>query len=104
MLETLRAEVWSLSPERVQLWPEHFDLSFDFGDEAAGRRATYGASPGDAEHAEPYVYVSPWTPHAQSFWNEGSFAALGFAAFADRADQREAVLDFFTRARTELSG
>jgi hypothetical protein len=104
VLEALRADAGNLSPARVQLWPEHFDLSFDFGDEAAGRRATYGASPGDAEHPEPYVYVSPWTPHSETFWNEGSFAALGLAAFADHADQRGAALDFFARARAELSG
>lgn len=104
VLEALRAEVGNLSPARVQLWPEHFDLSFDFGDEAAGRRATYGASPGDAEHPEPYVYVSPWTPHSESFWNEGSFASMGFRALAEDDDQRGAVSDFFARARGELSG
>jgi hypothetical protein len=104
VLEALRADVGNLSPARVQLWPEHFDLSFDFGDEAAGRRATYGASPGDAAHPEPYVYVSPWTPHSESFWNEGSFAGMGFATFAGEEDQRGAVLDFFARARAELSG
>src|SRR5215217_7554544 len=27
------------------LWPEHFDIAIDLGDEAAGRRATYGFSP-----------------------------------------------------------
>ncbi len=46
VLEALRAAVPDTdTPARVQLWPEHFDLSFDFGDEAAGTRATYGASP-----------------------------------------------------------
>jgi hypothetical protein len=103
VLEALRSEVGNQDPARVQLWPEHFDLSFDFGDEGTGRRATYGASPGDAEHPEPYVYVSPWTPHSESFWNEGSFAAMPFAAFADRPDQRGAASDFFARAWAELS-
>jgi hypothetical protein len=102
VLEQLRAEVGDEDPSRVQLWPEHFDLSFDFGDEAGGTRATYGASPGDAAHPEPYAYVSPWQPQTDGFWNEGSFASLPFAAVAAAADQRGAVLDFFARARAAL--
>ena len=39
VLEELRASVPAADdPARVQLWPEHFDLSVDFGDEPAGRR------------------------------------------------------------------
>ena len=39
VLEELRAAVPPAdTPARVQLWPEHFDLSVDFGDEQAGRR------------------------------------------------------------------
>ena len=30
------------------------------GPRGGRRRANYGASPGDEEHAEPYVYVGPW--------------------------------------------
>jgi hypothetical protein len=103
VLEQLRAEVGDQDPARVQLWPEHFDLSFDFGDEAGGRRATYGASPGDEAHPEPYVYVSPWQPQTGGLWNEGSFASLPFAALAASADQRGAVLGFFARARAALA-
>lgn len=44
----------------LQLWPEHFDQAFEMGSEALGRRASYGASPGDGEHEEPYLYVAPW--------------------------------------------
>ncbi len=44
----------------INLWPEHFDLAFESGPEALGRRANYGASPGDEQHAEPYLYVGPW--------------------------------------------
>ncbi len=103
VLEALRAAVPSAdTPARVQLWPEHFDLSFDLGDEAAGTRATYGASPGDAAHPAPYVYVSPWTARTGDFWNEGSYASLGLAAFAGAPDQRGAVLDFFARAGEQL--
>ena len=45
----------------VRLWPEHFDIAIELGDEAAGARANYGFSPGDEDHPEPYAYVGPWT-------------------------------------------
>ncbi len=44
-----------------RLWPEHFDIAIELGAKAAGRRADYGLSPGDEAHAEPYLYVGPWT-------------------------------------------
>jgi hypothetical protein len=91
------------TPARVQLWPEHFDLSFDFGDEAAGQRGTYGASPGDDAHPVPYVYVTPWTAQSGEFWNEGSYASLSLTAFAAAGDQRRAALDFFARATAALT-
>jgi hypothetical protein len=104
VLEELRAVVPTTdAPARVQLWPEHFDLSVDLGDEAAGRRATFGASPGDAAHPLPYVYVSPWTGQTGAFWNETAFASLGLDDFVTAPDQRRAVLDFFDLARTTLA-
>jgi hypothetical protein len=104
VLEELRATVPMIdAPARVQLWPEHFDLSVDLGDEGAGRRATFGASPGDDAHPLPYAYVSPWEAQTGAFWNETTFASLSLTDFAAAADQRRAVLDFFARARTELS-
>lgn len=105
VLEELRAAAPAAdSPARVQLWPEHFDLSVDLGDEAAGRRATFGASPGDDAHPLPYAYVTPWAAQEGAFWNEGSFASLDFDAFADAPDQRAAVLDFYATARATLAG
>jgi hypothetical protein len=104
VLEELRAVAPEVDAQaRVQLWPEHFDLSVDFGDEHAGRRATYGASPGDAAHPAPYAYVSPWSPQRGAFWNEATFASFGFDAFAAAPDQRRAVLDFFDHARATLT-
>jgi hypothetical protein len=104
VLEELRAVVPATdTPARVQLWPEHFDPSVDFGDDAAGRRATYGASPGDDGHPLPYVYVTPWTAQSGPFWNEGPYASLGLADFVGAPDQRAAVLDFFGRARDLLA-
>jgi hypothetical protein len=47
------------------LWPEHFDVGLTVDD------VGYGASPGDDEIAEPYVYVGAATERriANPFWN-----------------------------------
>lgn len=91
VLEQLRAEAPAGSdPSRVQLWPEHFDLAVEIGDEAAGRRAAYGVSPGDDASPEPYLYVSPWA--------SDGFESAPLAAILDAPDQRAAALAFF-RAR-----
>ena len=104
VLEDLRRRVPAdADPARVQLWPEHFDPSVDFGDDGSGRRATYGASPGDEAHPLPYLYVTPWTAQSGGFWNEGSFASFGLSEFVDAPDQRAAALDFFARAERALS-
>ena len=105
VLEQLRAEATEeLAPSRVQLWPEHFDLGLDLGDESRGTRAGYGASPGDAEHVEPYLYVVPFeAPPAGDLWNATAFAGaeLPYAALVEVGDQRATALDFF---RTRLDG
>ena len=94
-------------PSLLQIWPEHFDLSVDLGDAAAGGRANYGASPGDAVHPEPYLYVGPWdTSRLQQptdpFWNESFGASRPYSALADRAGAREAALAFFRAGRARL--
>jgi hypothetical protein len=55
-------ELAPFSPSAAQMWPEHFDYACEAGDEDAGTRANFGASPGDADIAEPYLYVGPWDP------------------------------------------
>ncbi|MEA3019477.1 MAG: hypothetical protein QOI47_1001 [Actinomycetota bacterium] len=91
--------VWSAFDTRVQIWPEHFDASIDAGE----RRATYGGSPGDDDHPEPYLYVSPWEGHDDDpFWNDGHFASLPYAVLADAGDQRDAALSFFRAGRHRL--
>jgi hypothetical protein len=57
----------------VRIWPEHFDAAIEMGGEAAGRRATYGGSPGDVHHTEPYLYVSPWVGLVDPFFADRSF-------------------------------
>ncbi len=87
-------------PARVQLWPEHFDLSVDLGDDAVGMRATYGASPGDDAHPEPYLYVTPWTPQPESeVWNDATFtgASLALSSLDVGVRQRALALAFFAR-------
>jgi hypothetical protein len=96
VLEELRVvrRAWDT---RTQLWPEHFDLSIDLGDEAAGTRGTFGASPGDAAHPEPYLYVTHWADVAPSpYWNDDAFAgaSLAYADLAGRADGRTRALEF----------
>ena len=69
----------------IYLWPEHFDIAFEAGPESLGRRANYGASPGDGDHSQPYIYVGPWRPQtAGGLWNATGFAGaeLGYAELA----------------------
>lgn len=52
----------------VQLWPHHFDLSFEWfgtrtviGDEGeAPSQIGYGFSTGDGSHPDAYYYATPW--------------------------------------------
>jgi hypothetical protein len=109
VLEELRAEAETgADPSRVQLWPEHFDVSVELGDEAAGRRAGYGCSPGDEEHPEPYLYVRAWDESAASGtgWNATTFpgAELAYADVLAAPDQRAAALDFLRDRRGALGG
>jgi hypothetical protein len=104
-LESLRAG--AEDPSALHLWPEDFDLAFDAGDEAAGQRASYGASPGDDDHPEPYLYVGPWrTPEPAEIWNAYGFigAELAWAELVIDADPRGAALGFWNAARDALSG
>lgn len=104
VLETLRAGAGpEQSPSRVQLWPEHFDLAVELGDEAGGRRAAYGCSPGDETHPEPYVYVAPWrAPPPGPLWQAAGFpgAELTYAELRD-APEPVAVALAFLRERLD---
>jgi hypothetical protein len=102
-LEALRAN----APDgtEVRLWPEHFDIAIELGDEAAGLRANYGASPGDDDHAEPYVYVGPWSAQPPGPpWNATAFpgAELTLTDLLAAGDQRSAIDAFFAACRGAL--
>jgi hypothetical protein len=109
VLEQLRAEAGpELEASRVQLWPEHFDISAEFGSETDGERAGFGGSPGDALHPEPYLYVVPWDPEKAvgESWNSVGFkgAELSYAELLAAPDQREFALRFFWSRLRELVG
>jgi len=114
MLAQLRADPASnppaaAAPSFVQIWPEHFDAATDLGDGAAGHRANFGASPGDATHPEPYLYVGPWDrfvlPQAPDpYWNEPFGASLPYSAMLGPSRARETALAFFREGRDRLAG
>jgi len=83
----------------IRLWPEHFDIATDVD------RATYGVSPGDEHHAEPYLYVGPWDPVEGELWQATGFpgAELTLSDLLAEPDQRGAALDFFRRRRAALT-
>ena len=88
------------------LWPEHFDIAIELGDEAAGARANYGFSPGDEQHAETYAYFGPWTtPPAGPLWNATDFpgAEMSYTELQAATDQRTAALEFFTTRKESLA-
>jgi hypothetical protein len=93
-------------PSSIILWPEHFDVAFEAGAEDRGQRANFGASPGDPDHAEPYLYVGPWTaPPEGELWNAAGFpgAELGYAELIDQRDQLATALDFLRTRQTALA-
>ncbi len=107
-LEELRFSPGVVDPERVQLWPGHFDPAIAAGDAESGRRATYGFSPGDHSHDEPYIYVAAWgdVDRSDPFWNETSFngASLSFSSLAPTDDHYRAAVAFLLGGCARLSG
>jgi len=90
----------------VRLWPEHFDIAIELGAEDEGARANYGASPGDGEHREPYLYVGPWTAEVEGdFWRATGFkgAELTYSDLIKAPDQGAAALNFFTIRKDALT-
>ena len=94
-------------PSDINLWPEHFDIAFEAGDEGAGKRANYGASPGDEGHDEPYLYVGPWTAEVSGdLWNAEGFpgAELTYSDLVAAENQEAAATEFFTSRHKALAG
>jgi hypothetical protein len=89
------------TPTPVQLWPEHFDLATDLGPD--GARANYGASPGDADHPLPYLYVGPWEVTPDPFWDAGSFARCAYPDLLAAPDPVAAALAFLAAGHARAS-
>ena len=81
------------------LWPEHFDIAIELGE------ATYGFSPGDEQHPEPYAYVGPWNDVEGELWQARGFrgAELPYTDLLAAGDQAAAALDFFATRREALA-
>lgn len=109
-LDAVAAERPDSSPSAVQLWPEHFDVAMDVAFDVADpgtRRANLGGSPGDGFHAEPYLYVGPWTddrPGEPSFWNAPFGAVAGYSVVARADDPVAAATAFFSQGLDRLGG
>ena len=100
VLEEFRCGQLDGDTTRVQLWPEHFDLSIDLGDDAAGdpghlRVVARRRRPPRALPVRDALGAT-WQP--DPFWNDAAFngASLTYRELlADADDQRAAALDFF---------
>ena len=106
VLEHMRREDGAVDPSRVQIWCEHFDPAFEMGSADAGQRASFGASPGDQHHDEPYLYVAPWSGvDDDPYWNAAAFtgALLDYQTLIAADDQRQTALDFFRKGWAKLA-
>ncbi len=105
VLDALRAGVGPADDATiVRIWPEHFDAAVDAGDQAAGGRATYGASPGDRHHPAPYLYASPWAGRIDGFFDDPGFrgAARTYTQLAASPDPERAATEFLREARDRI--
>lgn len=92
------------APSPLTLWPEHFDAAIELG--TRGTRGTFGASPGDAEHREPYLYVTRWSDVPDdAYWNDTAFAgaSLPYSVAAAATSPRGTMLDFCRAGLARLS-
>lgn len=106
LLGDLRETYAAHDPSPVTLWPEHFDVACELGDEKAGTRATYGASPGDETIALPYLYIAPFEASRRT----GAFAMYPFGAAMTydelnaAGDSKGSGLDFMLEGAALLLG
>ena len=97
-LRRLTLEIADDRPSDLTLWPEHFDVGIRAGE------VNYGASPGDAQIPEPYLYVGPTglnlTATDDSFWNQPFGATM---TWEDIGSVEDAVA-FFRQGRQHAAG
>jgi len=104
--DLVRAAGQDAAPSTLTLWPEHFDAAVELGREELGTRGTFGASPGDALHDEPYLYVTHWFDVGDDeYWNETAFAgaSLPYSAAAAATSSHGTMLDFLRAGLALLS-
>jgi hypothetical protein len=97
-LRRFRLEIADDQPSDLTLWPEHFDVAIRAGE------VNYGASPGDAQVAEPYLYVGPTgldlAATGDSFWNQ----PFGATVTWEGAHSVEDAVELFRRGRQHAIG
>ena len=107
VLAELRARAGGgLDASAINLWAEHFDVAVELGSEETGQRAAYGGSPGDEDHADPYLYVGPWGEVPKGdLWNATHFggALLPYDVLLASGDQVALALDFFEDCVVQLT-
>lgn len=91
----------AVDPAAIQLWPEHFDagtsVAVGLGE---GDRCNLGASPGDSDSDEPYLYVGPWAddrPGDSSYWNAPFGAVVRRSDVMAASNPYAAAVSFFRR-------
>lgn len=106
-LEAVRSTPGAVDASTVQLWPEHFDPAVEVGSAEQGTRASYGASPGDAAHDEPYLYVAPWGEYVDDpWWNNPTFggASLSYGELLASDDPFATAVAFLRHGHDLLAG
>jgi hypothetical protein len=97
-LRRLRLEIADDQPSDLTLWPEHLDVAIRAGE------VNYGASPGDAQIPEPYLYVGPTgldlAATGDRFWNQPFGATV---TWGDVGSVEDAV-EFFRQGRRHATG
>jgi hypothetical protein len=88
----------AVDPMAIQLWPEHFDAGTSVAVGPGERdRCNLGASPGDRDSDEPYLYVGPWNddrPGDPSYWNARFGAVVHRSALMATSDPYAAGVSF----------
>jgi hypothetical protein len=106
LLNDLRAAHPEVPSTELQIWPEHFDLACEVGEGGTGSRANYGASPGDQDIAEPYLYVGPHdrARHTGEFARCAFGAAITYSELQRASEAGGAGRQFYESALAELAG
>lgn len=118
VLEQVREMSIENGSNTIQLWPEHFDFAFEWGDDDDGTKASVGISPADAHDdgiRQPYLYVSLWYPDnlAKEKFDENIFNSKTFKGAILKLDdilnvattyedQKNVALEFFKRINIHL--